>query len=60
MKSLHDFHIDIDTDIRNHGRSVICVGASCEADEPPFAYTIGNWHRGLPELLPTIIRCNSF
>ena len=40
---------DIENDIQRYGRCVLCVGG--EADSPPFAYTIGNWLRGLPELL---------
>src|SRR5262249_23556995 len=39
---------DIRDDIRRCGRSVLCVG---EPGSPPFAYTIGNWDKGLPELL---------
>jgi hypothetical protein len=40
-------------DIRTHGRSVIMVFDG----DPPFAYTIGNWTRQLPELL-VIGGCN--
>jgi hypothetical protein len=36
-------------DIAEYGRTVICVAG--EADSLPFAYTIGNWTQGLPELL---------
>jgi uncharacterized protein DUF4262 len=41
---------DIANDIREHGRSVLCIPG--DADGSGFAYTIGNWetHR-LPELL---------
>ena len=40
---------NVENDIRRCGRSVLCIVA--EADARSFAYTIGNWLRGLPELL---------
>jgi len=40
---------DIENDVRESGRSVLCIGG--EVDSPPFAYTIGNALKGLPELL---------
>ena len=43
MRRLHE---NIDCDIQKYGRSIIGVG-----DDPPFAYTIGNWKVGLRELL---------
>ena len=36
-------------DVQRCGRSVLCIYG--EEDSPPFAYTIGNWLIGLPELL---------
>jgi len=42
-------HKDIETDVRECGRSVLCIGG--EEDLPPFAYTIGNSLVDLPELL---------
>jgi hypothetical protein len=44
----HQFHNDIENNIREYQRSVICVGRE---DSPSFAYTIGNHVIGLPELL---------
>jgi hypothetical protein len=43
------FYEDIDNDIRRDGRSVLCIRG--EEDSLPFAYTIGNALKGLPELL---------
>ena len=43
------FHARTASDIAQHGRSIICVGAG--DDEPPFVYTIGNASRSMPELL---------
>ena len=40
---------DIENDVRQSGRSVLCIGA--EENLLPFAYTIGNALKGLPELL---------
>ena len=40
---------NVENDIRRCGRSVLCIVA--EADARSFAYTIGNWIVGLPELL---------
>jgi hypothetical protein len=48
-RSLREMHKDIDRDIQKYGRSIIGVGG--EGDDPSFAYTIGNWKAGLPELL---------
>jgi hypothetical protein len=45
-RGLRKMHEDVDRDIQQHGRSIMGVG-----DDPPFAYTIGNWKVGLPELL---------
>jgi hypothetical protein len=44
---------DIQADIDQHGRHIICVFGDCEDDASfqPFAYTIGNWIQSLPELL---------
>jgi|SRR5262245_18014098 len=36
-------------DVRRERRSVLCIPG--EEDSPSFAYTIGNWLLGLPELL---------
>jgi uncharacterized protein DUF4262 len=40
---------NIENDVQRCGRSVLCIRG--EEDSPPFAYTIGNWLIGLPELL---------
>jgi hypothetical protein len=49
MNGLRKLHRNIEGDIRRCGRSVLCIYA--EADEPAFAYTVGNAIAGLPELL---------
>lgn len=46
--SIAQLRQNICNDIRQHGRSVLCVGG--EDDSPSLAYTIGNWPK-LPELL---------
>jgi len=48
-RSMKQFYDDIYNDIRRDGRSVLCIGG--EEDSLPFAYTIGNALKGLPELL---------
>ena len=44
-----EFYAKIARDVREHNRSIIGVGA--DEGEPPFAYTVGNATRDLPELL---------
>src|SRR4029077_14862717 len=46
----NDFHQTTDAMIKRSGRSIIAV-FDCEGDDQPFAYTIGNHLKGLPELL---------
>jgi hypothetical protein len=53
--ALRKLHKDIEHDIRKYGRSIIGVAA-----DPSFAYTIGNWKAGLPELLVIGTRQASF
>jgi hypothetical protein len=50
MRNHSEFHTDTAEHIREYGRSIISVFDG-EGDEIPFAYTIGNTERGLPELL---------
>jgi hypothetical protein len=52
-KNRNKFSASTEADIRDHGRTVICVFPDNPDDgEPSFAYTIGNFERHrLPELL---------
>jgi hypothetical protein len=43
----------IKADIREHGQSIVYVGADPESGADGFAYTVGRAKRGLPELLMT-------
>jgi hypothetical protein len=54
MPGFQKFYANIAHDIEQSGRSIVGVLPSCEPQDDgfiPFAYTVGNFYRRLPELL---------
>ena len=52
--NMMELHEKIDADIAEYGRSIMGVFPSDDSDDPTneaFAYTIGNYDKGFPELL---------